>query len=75
MKKIPLSRVFFLLSAGLMAVFAGAAVWDYCRYDQIFTAAPYWVFLLVHAATFLFPAALLLAGGAFLRRTERKKTK
>lgn len=73
MKKGRFSVLFFGAAVILALLFVVLSLADYAAYDNMQHSAPYWVFLLVRAATFLFPALCMALAGFFMRKMERKK--
>lgn len=57
------------IAGGLSAAaFLISTAADYLTYNEFATSAPFWVSILVRAAEFLIPAAVLLLAGVYLKR-------
>ena len=73
MKIKHLAKLFAILAVILVLAFVVSTAVSAVQYRTTLNSAPFWVFILVHAATYLFPALLLLIAAFFFRKKGDKK--
>ena len=75
MNKTQLPKFFYLVAAFLAVVFCIHSAWDVLHYEPFSTSAPVWVPVLVNAAFYLLPSAILVLAGAIFNRKYNRKPK
>ncbi len=72
MKKINGAAVCYALSALLLLGFVVNTMIDYSRYNATLNSAPFSVWIVANAITFLLPAVIAIVVGLVLRKKAKK---
>ena len=70
--KNKIHMIFYLFSIILTILFGVFTILDYFKYDDILTAAPFYVFVFVRCFEFILPAIICVIVGFILKRKHRE---
>ena len=73
MRKITLYSVFNFLSYICIGLFAGSTIKDAINYNNMLNSAPFWVFILANAVTWLLPGAVFAGLAYYFQKRQKSR--
>ncbi len=73
MKKLTLYSVLDVLSYICIGLFVGNTIRDAVNYNQMLNSAPFWVFILANAVTYLLPGGVFAGLAYYFKKKQNNK--
>lgn len=73
MRKITPYSICYWLSCAGIGLFIGNTIKDAINYNKMLNSAPFWVFIMVNAVTYLLPGAVFAGLAYFLKRKQNNR--
>lgn len=75
MRRITPYSILYWMSCACFGLFAGSTIKDAFNYNKMLNSAPFWVFILANAVTWLLPGAVFAGLAYYFQKRKKNKVR